>query len=161
MRRFMRWWPPWRNAGTGPIFSIRSTLVAWACRRLGTNTWRGFQRGGGSDCGHSAGNSNPVKHNCALPTTWSRWPWDGRYSNRSYNRCRESLGHPGRYALPRFAAFHREIVPRMLASDQLRFQWLELRGCLQPPNMGCATSSPCTATNPVSSPGWPTKVLAG
>ncbi len=47
-----------------------------------------------------------------------------------HNRRRESLGHPGRYALPRFAAFHREIVPRMLASDQLRFQWLELRGCL-------------------------------
>ncbi|HEX4149797.1 MAG TPA: GNAT family N-acetyltransferase [Pirellulales bacterium] len=46
-----------------------------------------------------------------------------------HNRRRESQGQPGCFASPRFAAFHREVAPRLLASDQLRLEWLELKGC--------------------------------
>ncbi len=47
---------------------------------------------------------------------------------RLHIRRRESLGQPGCFASPRFAAFHREVAPRLLAEDQLRLQWLELKG---------------------------------
>ena len=46
-----------------------------------------------------------------------------------HNRRRESQGQPGCFASPRFAAFHHEVAPLLLASDQLRLLWLELNGC--------------------------------
>jgi CelD/BcsL family acetyltransferase involved in cellulose biosynthesis len=43
-------------------------------------------------------------------------------------RRRESQGQLGCFASTQFAAFHRELAPKLLASDQLRLQWLELEG---------------------------------
>ena len=42
---------------------------------------------------------------------------------------RESLGQSGCFASSRFTDFHREMIQRLLASRQLRLQWLELNGC--------------------------------
>ena len=38
------------------------------------------------------------------------------------------LGQPGCFASKRFQAFHREVMPLMLANGQLQFYWLELDG---------------------------------
>lgn len=46
-----------------------------------------------------------------------------------HKRRRKSQGQAGSFASPRFAAFHREMARRLLASDQLRLQWLALKGC--------------------------------
>ena len=45
-----------------------------------------------------------------------------------HQRRRQSLGQPGCYASPRFAAFHREVSRRMCAEGKLRLLWTELDG---------------------------------
>lgn len=45
-----------------------------------------------------------------------------------HQRRRRSLGEPGCFASPRFAAFHREAAERLLAVQSLRLHWLELEG---------------------------------
>ena len=45
-----------------------------------------------------------------------------------HQRRRRWLGQPGCFASPRFAAFQREVMPRLLSSGQLRLDWLELDG---------------------------------
>ncbi|TWT75916.1 hypothetical protein Pla123a_27000 [Posidoniimonas polymericola] len=45
-----------------------------------------------------------------------------------HQRRRNSLGEPGCFASPPFAAFQRELAERLLAKDQLRVSWLELDG---------------------------------
>ncbi|NQU21382.1 MAG: GNAT family N-acetyltransferase [Candidatus Nealsonbacteria bacterium] len=45
-----------------------------------------------------------------------------------HQRRRQSLGEPGCFASPAFAAFHREVMPRLLRSGQLQLHWLELDG---------------------------------
>ena len=45
-----------------------------------------------------------------------------------HQRRRRSLGQRGCFASPRFAAFHREVMPAMLAQGQLQLHWLELDG---------------------------------
>ena len=45
-----------------------------------------------------------------------------------HQRRRQSLGQPGCFASQRFAAFHREVMPQMLADGQLQLYWLELDG---------------------------------
>jgi CelD/BcsL family acetyltransferase involved in cellulose biosynthesis len=45
-----------------------------------------------------------------------------------HQRRRHWLGQPGCFASPRFAAFHREVMPRLLSSGQLRLHWLDLDG---------------------------------
>jgi len=45
-----------------------------------------------------------------------------------HQRRRASLGQPGCFASDRFTAFHRDVMPRLLANGQLRLQWLELDG---------------------------------
>ncbi|HYO24449.1 MAG TPA: GNAT family N-acetyltransferase [Lacipirellulaceae bacterium] len=45
-----------------------------------------------------------------------------------HQRRRQSLGEPGCFASPAWAAFHRDVAPRMLADGRLRLSWLELGG---------------------------------
>ncbi|WP_442481340.1 GNAT family N-acetyltransferase [Aeoliella sp. SH292] len=45
-----------------------------------------------------------------------------------HQRRRNSLGEPGCFASPRFAAFHQVVAEKLLANDQLRLSWLELDG---------------------------------
>lgn len=45
-----------------------------------------------------------------------------------HQRRHRVLGRPGCFASPRFAAFHREVMPEMLRSGQLQLHWLELDG---------------------------------
>jgi CelD/BcsL family acetyltransferase involved in cellulose biosynthesis len=45
-----------------------------------------------------------------------------------HQRRRRSLGEPGCFASRVFHDFHREVVERLLARDQLRLSWLELDG---------------------------------
>ena len=45
-----------------------------------------------------------------------------------HQRRRQSLGQPGCFASPRFAAFHRELAEKFLASGWLRFSWMEFEG---------------------------------
>ena len=45
-----------------------------------------------------------------------------------HQRRRRVLGQRGCFASPRFAAFHREVMPAMLAQGQLQLHWLELDG---------------------------------
>jgi len=45
-----------------------------------------------------------------------------------HQRRRQSLGQPGCYASPRFAAFHREVSRRLCAEGKLRLLWTELDG---------------------------------
>jgi CelD/BcsL family acetyltransferase involved in cellulose biosynthesis len=41
---------------------------------------------------------------------------------------RRALGQRGCFASPRFTAFHREVMPRLLSQGQLQLHWLELDG---------------------------------
>jgi CelD/BcsL family acetyltransferase involved in cellulose biosynthesis len=45
-----------------------------------------------------------------------------------HQRRRQSLGQPGCYASPRFAAFHQELSRRLYAEGKLRLLWTELDG---------------------------------
>lgn len=45
-----------------------------------------------------------------------------------HQRRRMGLGDAGRFADPRFAAFHREVAGQMLRHDRLRLSWVELDG---------------------------------
>lgn len=45
-----------------------------------------------------------------------------------HQRRRNSLGEPGCFASPSFAAFHAEVAPKLLAAGRLRLGWLELDG---------------------------------
>ena len=45
-----------------------------------------------------------------------------------HQRRRQSLGEPGCFASPRFAAFHREVAGQLLAAGQLRMACLQLDG---------------------------------
>lgn len=45
-----------------------------------------------------------------------------------HQRRRTELGQAGRFADPRFAAFHREVAGQMLRRDRLRLVWVELDG---------------------------------
>jgi CelD/BcsL family acetyltransferase involved in cellulose biosynthesis len=45
-----------------------------------------------------------------------------------HQRRRNSLGQPGCFASPEFAAFHREVAERLLAKGQLRLSWIEFDG---------------------------------
>jgi CelD/BcsL family acetyltransferase involved in cellulose biosynthesis len=45
-----------------------------------------------------------------------------------HERRRAMLGQRGRFALPRFAAFHRDVTARLLAAGQLQLHWLEMDG---------------------------------
>lgn len=45
-----------------------------------------------------------------------------------HQRRRLDLGDAGRFADPRFAAFHREVAGQMLRHDRLRLAWIELDG---------------------------------
>ncbi|HEX5443661.1 MAG TPA: GNAT family N-acetyltransferase, partial [Pirellulales bacterium] len=45
-----------------------------------------------------------------------------------HQRRRAELGHAGRFADPRFAAFHREVAGQMLRHRRLRLTWIELDG---------------------------------
>ena len=45
-----------------------------------------------------------------------------------HQRRRRWLGQRGCFSSPRFAAFHREVMPAMLAQGQLQLHWLELDG---------------------------------
>jgi CelD/BcsL family acetyltransferase involved in cellulose biosynthesis len=45
-----------------------------------------------------------------------------------HQRRRQSLGQPGCFASPAFAAFHRAAAEQLLAQGQLRLSWLELDG---------------------------------
>ena len=45
-----------------------------------------------------------------------------------HRRRRQSLGGPGCFASPRFAAFHREVMPRLLQNGQLHLFWVEVDG---------------------------------
>lgn len=45
-----------------------------------------------------------------------------------HQRRRQSLGEPGCFSWPRWAAFHREVAERLLATGELRLSWLELGG---------------------------------
>jgi CelD/BcsL family acetyltransferase involved in cellulose biosynthesis len=47
---------------------------------------------------------------------------------RLHQRRRESLGDRGCFASPRFAAFHAQTAPRLLAANQLRLVWLDVDG---------------------------------
>lgn len=43
-----------------------------------------------------------------------------------HQRRHQALGHPGCYAWPRFAAFHQEVLPKMLRAGRLALHWVEL-----------------------------------
>ncbi len=45
-----------------------------------------------------------------------------------HQRRHRALGEPGCFASPRFTAFHREVVPLLLASGRLQLFWVELDG---------------------------------
>ena len=45
-----------------------------------------------------------------------------------HQRRQRSLGQPGSFASPRFAAFHREVMPALLRDGHLQLHWLELDG---------------------------------
>jgi hypothetical protein len=45
-----------------------------------------------------------------------------------HQRRRRTLGQRGCFASPRFAAFHREVMPRLLTDGRLQLHWLELDG---------------------------------
>ncbi|MGO8691391.1 MAG: GNAT family N-acetyltransferase [Thermoguttaceae bacterium] len=45
-----------------------------------------------------------------------------------HQRRRQSLGQAGCFASPRFAAFHREVMPALLREGHLQLHWLELDG---------------------------------
>jgi CelD/BcsL family acetyltransferase involved in cellulose biosynthesis len=45
-----------------------------------------------------------------------------------HQRRRQTLGEPGCFASPRFAAFHRDVMPRLLADGRLHLFWVELDG---------------------------------
>jgi CelD/BcsL family acetyltransferase involved in cellulose biosynthesis len=45
-----------------------------------------------------------------------------------HQRRRQSLGEPGCFASPRFAAFHEEVVRRLFADGKLRLHWIEYEG---------------------------------
>ena len=45
-----------------------------------------------------------------------------------HQRRRRSLGEPGCFSWPRWAAFHHDVAKQLLASGELRLSWLELRG---------------------------------
>lgn len=45
-----------------------------------------------------------------------------------HQRRRISLGEPGCFASPRWAAFHRDIAKQLLGNGQLRLSWLEIAG---------------------------------
>ena len=45
-----------------------------------------------------------------------------------HQRSWQARGKPGAYASARFAAFHREVVPRMFARGQAQLNWIELAG---------------------------------
>ena len=45
-----------------------------------------------------------------------------------HQRRRRSLGEPGCFASPRFAAFHRDVARQLLDQRRLRLQWLEVDG---------------------------------
>lgn len=47
---------------------------------------------------------------------------------RLHTRRRHALGDAGRFAEPRFAAFHRDVAGQLLARNQLRLTWIELDG---------------------------------
>ncbi len=45
-----------------------------------------------------------------------------------HQRRRRGLGQPGCFASPRFAAFHRQVMPALLREGHLQLHWLELDG---------------------------------
>jgi CelD/BcsL family acetyltransferase involved in cellulose biosynthesis len=45
-----------------------------------------------------------------------------------HQRRRQSLGEPGCFSSPRWAAFHRDVARRLLDEGRLRLSWLELDG---------------------------------
>jgi CelD/BcsL family acetyltransferase involved in cellulose biosynthesis len=45
-----------------------------------------------------------------------------------HQRRRRTLGEPGCFASPRFTAFHREVMPKLLRARRLHLFWLELDG---------------------------------
>jgi CelD/BcsL family acetyltransferase involved in cellulose biosynthesis len=45
-----------------------------------------------------------------------------------HQRRRQALGDVGRFASPRFAGFHREMMRQLLLAGQLRLHWIELDG---------------------------------
>ncbi|MBX3433987.1 MAG: GNAT family N-acetyltransferase [Pirellulales bacterium] len=45
-----------------------------------------------------------------------------------HQRRRRSLGEPGCFSWPRWAAFHRDVAEQLLAAGELRLSWLELAG---------------------------------
>jgi CelD/BcsL family acetyltransferase involved in cellulose biosynthesis len=45
-----------------------------------------------------------------------------------HQRRRQSLGEPGCFSSPRWAAFHHDVARRMLVDGRLRLSWLELDG---------------------------------
>jgi hypothetical protein len=45
-----------------------------------------------------------------------------------HQRRRQSLGEPGCFATPSWAAFHRDVAAQLLAAGRLRLSWLELDG---------------------------------
>ncbi len=45
-----------------------------------------------------------------------------------HQRRWRSLGEPGCFASPRFDAFHREVMPKLLCGGNLQLRWLELDG---------------------------------
>jgi CelD/BcsL family acetyltransferase involved in cellulose biosynthesis len=45
-----------------------------------------------------------------------------------HQRRRKSLGEPGCFASPTWAAFHHDVAPQLLAEGRLRLSWLELDG---------------------------------
>lgn len=45
-----------------------------------------------------------------------------------HQRRRKSLGEPGCFASPAWAAFHGDVAPQLLAAGRLRLSWLELDG---------------------------------
>jgi len=45
-----------------------------------------------------------------------------------HQRRRASLGEPGCFASPRFAAFHREVMAGLLAAGQLQLKWIDIEG---------------------------------
>jgi CelD/BcsL family acetyltransferase involved in cellulose biosynthesis len=52
--------------------------------------------------------------------------WGWKILTDLHQRRRQSLGQPGRFGSPRFAAFHREVADRLLLTGMLRLHWLEI-----------------------------------
>jgi CelD/BcsL family acetyltransferase involved in cellulose biosynthesis len=64
---------------------------------------------------------HPVRGAAELDGTWDKLI-------DLHQRRRRSLNEPGCFASPVWAAFHRDVAPRLLAEGRLRLSWLELNG---------------------------------